>query len=139
MELYVRVKALGKRRDLLAPTLRTLPDGIGSLRQLLTALTEQEVERYNRKEPDTQLIPFLTGQEIDDRAQTGKVSFGGIYSDQKADPKKAVANTLQCWEDGLVRVFMNDEELTQADAPLVIPQGAVFTFLRLTFLAGSIL
>jgi len=139
MEIYINVKALGKRRDILAPTPYTIPDGIDSLRQLLTAIVLQEVDRYNRKEPDVQLIPLLTGQQIEDQAQTGKVSFGRIYSDKKADSQKAVANTLQCWEDGLVRVFMNDEELTQADAPLAIPQGAIFTFIRLTFLAGSIL
>lgn len=138
MDVYVKVKALGKRKDLLAPTRYSLPDGIGSLRQLLTAVAQQEAERYNRKEPDTQQIPILTRQEIEDRANTGKVGFGRIYSDKKADPDKAAQRAVQSWEDGLVRVFMNEDELTQLDAPLVIPQGAVFTFLRLTFLTGSL-
>ena len=60
------------------------------------------------------------------------------FKEKKADPGKAVANAIQCWEDGLVRVFMNDEELAELDAPLTIEAQAVFTFMRLTFLAGSI-
>lgn len=137
MEIYVRVKALGKRRDILAPTPYEIPDGIGSLRRLLTAVAQQEADRYNSKETDVQLIPFLTQQELEDQARAGKVSFGTIHSDKKADPQKAIENVLRCWEDGLVRVFMNGEELMQLDAPIEIPDGAVFTFMRLTFLTGS--
>lgn len=138
MDIYVRVKAIGKRKDILAPTPYTIPDGICSLRQLLTAVVQKEVAQYNSKEAEAQLIPFLTQQELDDQAKIGKVSFGTIYDHKKADPGKAVANAIQCWEDGLVRVFMNDEELAELDAPLTIEAQAVFTFMRLTFLAGSI-
>ena len=138
MDIYVRVKAIGKRKDILAPTPYTIPDGICSLRQLLTAVVQKEAAQYNNKEAEAQLIPFLTQQELEDQAKIGKVSFGTIYSDKKADPGKAVANAIGCWEDGLVRVFMNDEELTDLDAKLVIEEQAIFTFMRLTFLAGSI-
>ena len=138
MDIYVRVKAIGKRKDILAPTPYTIPDGICSLRQLLTAVVKKEVAQYNSKEAEAQLIPFLTQQELEDRAKIGKVSFGTIYSDKKADPVKAVTNAIACWEDGLVRVFMNEEELTDLDAPLTIEAQSVLTFIRLTFLAGSI-
>lgn len=137
MEIYVRVKALGKRKDILAPVLYTIPDGIRSLRQLLAAVVQKEVDSYNSKETEMQLIPFLTQQELEAQAKVGKVSFGRIYYDKKANPHKAIENVLQCLEDGLIRVFMNDEELTELDAQFDIPDQAVFTFIRLTFLAGS--
>ena len=138
MDIYVRVKAIGKRKDILAPIPYKLPDGICSLRQLLTAVVQKEVEQYNSKETEGQLISFLTQQELEDQVKSGKVSFGTIYSDKKADTNKAVTNAIQCWQDGLVRVFMNDVELTELDAPIEITDGAVVTFIRLTFLAGSI-
>ena len=75
MEIYINVKALGKRRDILAPTPYTIPDGICSLRQLLTAVVQKEVAQYNSKEAETQLIPFLAQQELEDQAKIGKVSF----------------------------------------------------------------
>ena len=46
MDIYVRVKAIGKRKDILAPTPYTIPDGICSLRQLLTAVVKKEVAQY---------------------------------------------------------------------------------------------
>ena len=138
MDIYVRVKSIGKRKDILAPTPYTIPDGICSLRQLLTAVVQKEVAQYNSKEAEAQLIPFLTQQELDDQAKIGKVSFGTIYSDKKANPDKAVTNAIQCWEDGLVRVFMDEEEITDLDKTIHVSEGAVFTFMRLTFLAGSI-
>lgn len=138
MDVYVRVKAVGKRRDILVPTPYTIPDGISSLRQLLTAVVQEEVTQYNSKEAEGQLIPFLTQQDMEDQAKSGKVSFGTVYSDKKADPGKAVTNAIRCWKDGLVRVFMNEEELTDLDVPLTVEAGSEFTFLRLTFLSGSI-
>ncbi len=98
----------------------------------------KETAQYNSRAAGAQLIPLLTQQELDDRAEVGKVSFGTIYSDRKADIDRAVANAIQCWEDGLVRVFMNEEELTALDAPLKVEAQAVLTFLRLAFLSGSI-
>ena len=138
MDIYVRVKAIGKRKDILAPTPYTIPDEICSLRQLLTAVVQKEVAQYNSKQAEAQLIPFLTQQELEDQAKIGKVSFGTIYSDKKADSGKAVTNAIGCWEDGLVRVVMNEEELTDLDAPLTIEAQSVLTFIRLTFLAGSV-
>lgn len=136
MEIRVRIKSPGKRRDVLAPVSYSIPDDVGTLRELLTAITQQEVDRYNRKEPGVQVVPYLTSQEVDDQARAGKVSFGRLWSDRKANPRKAVDNVLQCWADGLVRVFMDGVELTELDAPLVIAPGSTFTFVRLTFLAG---
>ena len=137
VKIFVRVKALGKKKDILIPTEYTIPEGIVSLRMLLTAIVEQEVNAYNQKDMDVQMLPFLTQEQLDDQAATGKVSFGRIYSDKKADAPKAVANAIQCWEDGLVRVFQNDVELEKLDDLIQIRENDVFTFIRLTFLAGS--
>ena len=137
MKIYVRVKVLGKKKDILVPTEYIIPEGIVSLRMLLTAIVEREVDSYNQKDTDIQMIPFLTQEQLDDQAATGKVSFGRIYSDKKADAPKAVANAIQCCEDGLVRVFQNDVELEKLDDLIQIRENDVFTFIRLTFLAGS--
>ena len=136
MQVYIRIKAVGKRKDVLEPSAYSIPDGIISLRQLLTAVAESEVDRYNQKDAEAQLIPFLTAQQIEDQAVAGKVSFGAIYSDKKADKQRAVENAIQCWQDGLVRVFIDEVEVTELDGSLSIRENAVLTFIRLTFLAG---
>ncbi len=136
MDVFVHVKNLGKKKDILPPTPYEIADGVSTLRQLLTEIVRTEVEKYNAKENGAQIIPFLTKEELNDQAEAGKVSFGTVYSDKKANLKKAQNNAVQCWKDGLVRVFMDDEELTELDAPIQIPENAVFTFIRLTFLTG---
>lgn len=136
MQIYIRVKAAGKRKDALEPTAYTIPDYVVTLRQLITAIVEAEVNLYNEKGTNAQVIPFLTAEQIEGQAEAGKVSFGAVYSEKKARKGKAAENAIQCWKDGLVRVFMEDRELTELDEPLSIPENAVFTFIRLTFLAG---
>lgn len=127
---------MGKKKDILSPVAYEIPDSVNSLRLLLTALVESEVAKYNSKGTEVQLVPWLTPKEIDDQAAIGKVGFGRLFSDRKAEPQAAVANAIQCWEDGLVRVFMNNTELTELDKPIAIPTDAEFTFIRLAFLAG---
>ena len=78
----------------------------------------------------------LTAKEIEAQAEAGKVGFGRLWSDQKADKAKAVQTAIQAFADGLVRVLMDEAELTELDEPLSVHEGAVFTFVRLTFLAG---
>lgn len=136
MKVYVRVKALGKRRPVLDNVPREIPENLSSLREFLTEIVRMEVEQYNRKGEDVQVVSFLTNEEVAEQATAGKVGFGRIYSDRKADVSKAVMNAIQCYKDGLVRVFKNEDELTALDEPLIIQEDDCFTFIRLTFLAG---
>ncbi len=126
----------GRRRPVLAAAARTIPAGTATLRALLTALVRQEVAAYNAKGEDTDLVALLAPQQLDDAAAAGKVGFGRVYGGRKADEEKAVANALQCFADGLVRVFQNEEERTDLDTPLSIAENDTFTLIRLTFLAG---
>ena len=123
MQIFVRVKALGKRKDVLTPIPREIPP-VGSLRELITVLVRQEVENFNSRGTEIQLTPWLSPEQIDAGVSAGKVGFGRLWSDRKADPEKAVTNAMQCFEDGLIRVFMGDTELTEPDAPLSVPKTA---------------
>ncbi len=84
------------------------------------------------------LVPFLTESEISDQSTAGKIGFGRIYSDKKADSKKAVETALQGFEDGLFRIIIGDVEATELDEPLTIHENDILTFIRLTFLAGRL-
>ena len=95
-------------------------------------------QKYNEKGQDRQMIPFLTGEEIEIQAETGKVGFGRIYSDKKADMAKACETASQCFEDGLVRVFRNQEELEGLETQVKLQEGDCLTFIRLTFLSGRL-
>ena len=78
----------------------------------------------------------MTDEEIEAKSETGKVGFGSIYSDKKADLTKAIENACQCYKDGIVRIFQNEEELENLDTIIRIQEGDTFTFVKLVFLAG---
>ena len=138
MNIYIKLKSVGKRRDALNNTQYTLPDGISSLRQLIETIVLQEVNEYNSRGTENMLIPFLTETEIADQSTVGKIGFGRLYSDKKADPKKAVEIALQGFEDGLFRVMVGEKEAKELDGPFDIRENDTLTFIRLTFLAGRL-
>lgn len=136
MNILIRIKQAGRRKDVLQPTPYTIPDDVGTLRELLCAICASEVMRYNETKAHPTLFPLLTQTEIDGLASDGRVSFGEIYSDKTADLSHAVQNVLQSFEDGLIRVLADDCELTELDAPLSDLSSKTVTFIRLTFLSG---
>ena len=138
MNIYIKLKSAGKRRPILENTPYNFPEGVNTLRQLIEMVVRQETEKYNSRGTENMLIPFLTESEIFEQSTVGKVGFGRLYSDKKADPEKAVETALQGFEDGLFRVVINDVEITEINNPLVINENDVITFIRLTFLAGRL-
>ena len=164
MRIYLKMKTPGKRRPLLDEVPYEIPDNTATLRELLTALVHAEVETYNRKPrenpgdealsapdhtgktgvqklpgaSDFGLLSFLSPEALQEQAGTGKVSFGRVYSSKKADLDKSVENALQCFQDGLVRVFWEEQEITGLDESLGVQPGDHFTLIRLTFLAGRL-
>ena len=125
MKVFVRIKSLKKRKS---TELRSyeLSEGIGTVRGLIAAFVHAELP----------LLALMSAEEIDDNAKAGKVAFGRLWSDNKADEAKAVEAAFAAFGDGLFRVLMDDEELKELDHPVKITEGTVFTFIRLTFLAG---
>ena len=138
MNIYIKLKSISKRRPILENVPYTLPDNISSLRQLIEAIVRQEVETYNNRGLEDMLIPFLSEAEIAEQSSVGKVGFGRLYSEKKADPNKSVETALLGFEDGLFRVLINDMEITDIEKPLAINENDVLTFIRLTFLTGRL-
>lgn len=137
MKINVRMKMLGKRRPVLEGVPYEISDTVKTLRDLLAELVKIEVERYNQKDVDVQLIPFLSQGELKEQAAAGKVGFGRIYSGKKADAARAVDNAIRCFEDGMVRVFCGERELEHLDEEIGLREGDEITFIRLTFLTGT--
>lgn len=135
MKIVVKIKKAGSRKVLGNAVYESEKD-IRSLRELLCFLVKEEVDKYNAGDPDKTMLKYLTQKDIEDAAQSGKVGFGYVYGGKKADPVNAVENVLQCFKDGLVRVFKNDEELPELDDEITICDNDEFTIIRMVFLAG---
>lgn len=138
--IYARMKRAGKqRKEDLVPVSFELGSKPDTVRELLTELVRLSVKQYNERKDEGQVLSYLTKEQISGQAAAGKVSFG-LRGGSDADPEKAVENALQCFADGIYRVFAGEEELTSLEQ--TIPWGAgeekepVFTFIRLTMLSG---
>ena len=90
---------------------------------------------FNERKDVGQIVPWLTKSEIENRASSGKVSFG-LREGRDAEEKQAAENALQCFEDGIYRIFAGTEELTDLNQPIIWDDSLEFTFVRLTMLSG---
>ncbi len=138
MKLTITIKQLGKKRPIGTEIIeiedfKTEP----TLTDLIINIVKQQVNEFNQKREQSTILPFLSKENIETQTQVGKVGFGEIYNNQKADEKQAIENALIGFTDGLFCVFIDDEEVTELNQKINITEQSTLAFIRLTFLAGS--
>lgn len=134
--IYAQMKKLGKQKKGAVEKIPyQLEEKPLTVRQFLTSLVALEVRAYQERKEEGQLVGYLTKEEIEDKSQAGKIAFGTQYGND-ADENQAADNAIQCFEDGIYRVFAGEEEITRLDDPFIWPEGTTFTFIRLAMLAG---
>jgi hypothetical protein len=138
MQIHIKIKQAGRRRLVLEKQALQIAD-IGTeptLQELIIAIVTQQVEAYNAKELERPLVDFLTETQIDNAAAVGKVSFGSIYHDKKANLAKAIQNAIEAHIDGLFVVAANDKVVKKLSDVVVLDKHTVLTFIKLTLLMG---
>ena len=136
------MKQLGKKHPLLREQLFEIAHNQStiSLDLLLKLVVEQQVQKFNSRkvdieDQDTTHAPVENYLQI--LTDTGKVGFGNLYNENKVDLTKAQENALLAFEDGMYAVFYGDDELSTLSQTIDLSIQQTFTFIRLTFLAGS--
>lgn len=142
MEIKVTVKQLGKKHPVLSEQKIEIAyeDITITLENLLKLIVRQQVEAFNAQsfeleDQDYTKIPAENYLNI--LTDTGKVGFGSIYNEKKANIQKAQENAILAFEDGMFAVFYNDEQLENLTQTIDLSLQHTFAFIRLTFLAGS--
>lgn len=136
MEIQVNLKSIGKRRQSVKPVTYEISGRPSTVRELICAVTETGAEEYNQRMEASGILTYLTREEIDDQAQVGKISFGVNHGEKAAELSRAQENAIQCFEDGIYRIFLDEKSLEDLDEEIQITKDSVFTFVRLTMLAG---
>ncbi|MCQ4142285.1 hypothetical protein [Chryseobacterium sp. EO14] len=142
MEIKVTVKQLGKKHPILAEQKLDISynDADISLENLLKLIVQQQVESFNAKSfelEDEDYTKIPSENYLNILTDTGKVGFGSIYNQKKANLQKAQENVILAFEDGMFAVFYNDEQIENLSQTINLSLHHTFTFIRLTFLAGS--
>jgi hypothetical protein len=135
VNVFVRVKAAGKRRDMLERHARSVPDAPETPEKLIAYLVRENVRAYNAKTVDAPFFQYLSRQELEDGEHTGKIGFGDRRNQNNQDEEAAVRDALQCFADGLYRLLVNEDE-ARPGMPFTLKEGDTLTFIRLVMLAG---
>lgn len=137
MTVYLKIKALSKRKPLIERVGFIIDEPVTSSTGLIEYIVRRNVDDYNKKAVDAPLFPYLTKDGLANGAKAGKIGFADRKSDKRQDMKQAVENALICFGDGIFRLFINDVEAS-FDEPMQLKDGDEITIIRLTMLAGSL-
>lgn len=136
MKIKVNLKSVGKKKQSVEPVAYEIGGTPRTVGELIRAVTEAGVREYNERMESSELLSYLTKEELEDKARSGKIAFGVNYGEKKAKLSDAQENAIQCFEDGIYRIFLNEEPLENLDDRIFITEESEFTFVRLTMLAG---
>lgn len=140
MEIHYSIKQLGKKHPIIdkATLSIELLETKTTFRSLLTAIVQQQVRAYNLQKITPIVLNILSTKQLNQASQEGKISFGDTENTTIAQEEAAIKTALEAFEDGLFAVFLNDDPIESLEQIVELNQDSVFTFIRLTFLAGSI-
>ena len=147
MKIFVEQKKPGRTRQSVQPVAMEIIGKPETVRELIETIVHICVEAFNLKaieapdkdNPDTDNRHRVLDQNnIEDSIETGRMTFGIVYNNTTEDYGKAIANALQCYEDGLYRMFLNGVQLGNLDTKIDLAEGDCLTVVRLTLLAGRL-
>lgn len=136
MRVLVNMKKLGKRKDSISQVPYELEGKPTTVRELIVHMVTVCVNDYNTRLESKELLQNLSLSDMEEQAEAGKISFGVNYGENRADFEQAVANALQCFEDGIYRIFLGTEQLRKLDDTITLAEDCELTFVRLTMLVG---
>lgn len=140
--ITVGAKVAGQRRPLVPDWEVPLPAAVESggtvtLRELLAHVVRQEVEAFRERREARRLTQVLSREQIEQSALSGQVRMGGREDEPDVDPEQAVETALLAFQDGLYYVFVDEQQVTELDAPVPLRAASRLMFLRLVALAGG--
>lgn len=138
MQLFINLKQIGKRRNVIDRQEVMLVTAPATVAELITAIVCRQVEEYNDRLEQSELLNCLSDEQVRQKATVGKVDFGELYNRVPAQAEEAVRTALQAFEDGIFRLFINEIGVDGLQTPLSLQEGDTLTFIRLTLLTGRL-
>lgn len=137
IKIYVTVKSLSRHKGFLAKEVFEVETEVYSALDLLFFLSDTLVDRYNNKEIDADLVRALSQNEVEEMTEYGKVGFGRRMGRGVADKMIAREALAIGHEDGLFKVFINEQEISDLSHPVYLNDGDELLLMRLTMLSSG--
>ena len=134
MKIIINVKGLSRKKVIHQEEVELI-NKVSTTKDLNTELVKINVEKFNKKIDDKDILSIMTNEYIAEAARSGKIG-DEVHGDKKANLEKALDTAYLAFEDGLYCIFINDEQTEKLDDSLNLKDGDILTFIRLTMLAG---
>ena len=134
MKIIINVKGLSRKKVIHQEEVE-LKNKISTTKDLITELVKINVEKFNKKIDEKDILSIMTNENIAKAARIGKIG-DEVHGDKKANLKKALDTAYLAFEDGLYCIFINDEQTEKLDDSLNLKDGDILTLIKLTMLAG---
>ena len=79
---------------------------------------------------------MFSKEAIDNQVASGRVRFGFLDTSRKPNLEKAIHTALECFEDGIVVLFLDGMKYEDLYQEIKLHEGSEVTFVRMTLLAG---
>lgn len=134
--MKVNIKGITKGKGKINTITIPCEESLSTVKELLTYMVRYCVREYNSRKENGELLKVLGKEEISNKSATGKIGFGVNYGEKKPKPDEAIENALQCYEDGIVVLFVGDRKTETLEEEITVKDDTELTFIRLTMLAG---
>lgn len=134
MKIIINVKGLSRKKVIHQEEVE-LKNKISTTKDLITELVKINVEKFNKKIDERDILSIMTNENIAKAARIGKIG-DEVHGDKKANLEKALDTAYLAFEDGLYCIFINDEQTEKLDDSLNLKDGDILTLIRLTMLSG---
>ncbi|WP_339006205.1 hypothetical protein [Fusobacterium animalis] len=134
MKIIINVKGLSRKKVIHQEEVE-LKNKISTTKDLIKELVKINVEKFNKKIDERDILSIMTNENIAKAARIGKIG-DEVHRDKKANLEKALDTAYLAFEDGLYCIFINDEQTEKLDDSLNLKDGDILTLIRLTMLAG---
>ena len=138
MRVYIQIKQLGKRKCSIEKIPIDFPVPPVNVQGLIEAIVSWQVCEYNERLQQSEVLKYLTQEEVENKTASGKVGFAVNYNGTPAAEVEAITNALQSYEDGIFRIFMDDTETGDLSSPIQLKEESTLTFIRLAMLSGRL-
>ncbi len=133
IRIYVMLKDIGSRRVKKCPfVLSRTPE---TFRELIEESVRSCIFAYREKAEAAKNPRPLTDEEFEAMREIGKLAFGVHYNENEVNEDVGTQTAISAVEDGIVRVFREENELLDLNGEIEINEGDSFTFIRLAMLS----
>ncbi len=127
------VKNLTKKVKTIPFLLEKIPQ---TFEELIEEIVKASVKAYHLRMKQQHSEKLLSEEEFAVMKETGKFAWSFLGEEKEVDEETAIDAAKEAISNGTVRVFKGTTELTDFSEALSISEEEVFTFIRLTMLAG---